>query len=759
MANTTAGARDIGEAVEVIKAMVADKGSFNVLTLSGNFTPFTTLAGELIDRGIVHCVVSTGSICTHTFSVERGQKMLKLPDPDATDDSWLYNRGGNRIFDTLELEESLNDGYSILNKITDAIDTDTLVTSADIMEKIGEYLNKKFPKAPNGLLHAAQRAGIPVIVPSFSDCEIGLDFHAQNLERRKEGKPELMFDLFGDVEKYYQLIKPSKAIGVIELGGGVPRNWAQQIGPFADILTEKGLEPKSLIIRIKYATRFCSAPATEGGLCLHGDTPIDTPRDLRKHPKGIPIRELVGKSGFPVYSYDQEQKRIVLSNVNAVFASGRKKLYKVKYSWTTGWHKKKRTTYTEEIVTSADHKFMMRDGTYKSASELKPADRLMPFNTCYRKSPSSPAAYRYILNVARPGRRVAEHKLVAEYFAQRAVAKGEHVHHDDHNPLNNSPENLVIMNSADHAKHHRITASAETRGKLKASLRKLYSEPEMRKEASARSRAFWDRLSEEEKEDLRAHRKEVSLRDEERSRRSEVSNKYWGELTPEQRHARLSNAHDGTRRRWAEMSAEERSAAVAGEKNGRFIPGLTEDIIREALSKSNGVAEGAARALGVSLKAVKNRMRAYGIKGTRCRGESNRRFVKGLTEDIIRAALLRNRMFIQKAARDIGVSDKVFYRRMEMYGITTKRGNNHYVESVEYWGEDETFDMTVDNTHNFAANSLILKNSGCSFSEGRSWGKFMQEAKGGKFAEVIGDYSLSFPLVCAAVFEGAEDKS
>ena len=46
----------------------------------------------------------------------------------------------------------------------------------------------------------------------------------------------------------------------------MPRNWGQQIGPFADILTEKGLEPKSLIIRIKYAVRMCSAPSTEGGL-------------------------------------------------------------------------------------------------------------------------------------------------------------------------------------------------------------------------------------------------------------------------------------------------------------------------------------------------------------------------------------------------------------------------------------------------------------------------------------------------------------
>jgi deoxyhypusine synthase len=265
MGETTAGARDLGKAVEVVKAMMDDKDCRVVLTLSGNATPFTTLIAELIDRGIVHMVVSTGSVVTHSFSVERGRPMFQIEDPDATDDNWFYNRGYNRIYDVVELEKSLNEGFDILSEITSGIHPGEKVTSADITARIGNYLNQHFPEV-NGLLHAAARKDVPIFIPSFSDCEIGLDFHVQNVLRRGKGKPEIYYDAFGDWESYSDLIRKAKNCGIITLGGGVPRNWAQQVGPYFDILTEYRAAPKSLLMRFRYAVRICTAPSAEGGL-------------------------------------------------------------------------------------------------------------------------------------------------------------------------------------------------------------------------------------------------------------------------------------------------------------------------------------------------------------------------------------------------------------------------------------------------------------------------------------------------------------
>lgn len=266
MGGTTAGGRDVGKALEVLQAMKADKKCFTVLTLSGNATPLSPLIADLIDAGLIHCIVSTGSIITHSFSVERGRPMFQVDDPEAVDDNWFYAKGYNRIYDCVELEDSLNEGFDILREITDSLDPDTLVTSADITQLLGARLNKDYPKV-NGLLHAAERNDVPIFIPSFSDSEVGLDFYAQNVLRQKDGKPTLMFDAFGDWERYANEIKQhTKSCGIITLGGGVPRNWSQQVGPSFDILTEYGAEPKSLIMRFKYAVRICDASGTNAGL-------------------------------------------------------------------------------------------------------------------------------------------------------------------------------------------------------------------------------------------------------------------------------------------------------------------------------------------------------------------------------------------------------------------------------------------------------------------------------------------------------------
>ncbi len=43
--------------------------------------------------------------------------------------------------------------------------------------------------------------------------------------------------------------------------------------------------------------------------------------------------------------------------------------------------------------------------------------------------------------------------------------------------------------------------------------------------------------------------------------------------------------------------------------------------------------------------------------------------------------------------------------------------------------------------------------SGCSYTEGVSWGKFVPEAEGGRFAEVFADATIAWPIVVRAVLE------
>ena len=43
--------------------------------------------------------------------------------------------------------------------------------------------------------------------------------------------------------------------------------------------------------------------------------------------------------------------------------------------------------------------------------------------------------------------------------------------------------------------------------------------------------------------------------------------------------------------------------------------------------------------------------------------------------------------------------------------------------------------------------------SGCSYSEGVSWGKFLPVSEGGRYAEIYADATLVWPLLIKAVLE------
>jgi deoxyhypusine synthase len=133
-----------------------------------------------------------------------------------------------------------------------------------ILEEIGEYLSKN--KKGRGILKSAFEKKIPVYIPAFTDSELGFDFAICNKRRRSKGKTPLQFDPFLDLETYADRVANAKYIGIFTIGGGVPRNWAQQVGPYLEVVSRRLGEGKKDPTRFKYGVRICPEPAHWGGL-------------------------------------------------------------------------------------------------------------------------------------------------------------------------------------------------------------------------------------------------------------------------------------------------------------------------------------------------------------------------------------------------------------------------------------------------------------------------------------------------------------
>lgn len=263
MRDMSFGARDVGEAADVLFEMVTDKDCFVVLTLSGAMTvaKMGLVICDLIDNGMVNAVVSTGALMAHGLVEAIGMSHFKY---EATmDDRELYYKGYDRVFDTIELEKSLGETEIIVESVLNGLGRDTILSSHLIHKKIGEYLEKNTDG--RGILKSAFQKDIPVFVPAFTDSEMGLAVGVYNRKARLKNEKLFTFDPFLDLEHFTETVKNKGRIGIFTIGGGVPRNWAQQVGPYLDIISHC-IEGDGASIRYRYGVRVCPEPPHLGGL-------------------------------------------------------------------------------------------------------------------------------------------------------------------------------------------------------------------------------------------------------------------------------------------------------------------------------------------------------------------------------------------------------------------------------------------------------------------------------------------------------------
>ena len=106
---------------------------------------------------------------------------------------------------------------------------------------------------------------MPVFVPAFTDSELGLDVALSNRMRESAGRHKLRFDPFEDLEHFASTLLRQKRLGIFTIGGGVPRNWSQQFGPFIE-LRHRRMGENVPLKRYHYGLRICPEPVYWGGL-------------------------------------------------------------------------------------------------------------------------------------------------------------------------------------------------------------------------------------------------------------------------------------------------------------------------------------------------------------------------------------------------------------------------------------------------------------------------------------------------------------
>lgn len=217
-------AGEFGRSVQAWQNMLDEDEITIFLGLAGAMIPagLREMMAHIVRQRMVDCIVSTGANLFHDLCEGLGVVHYK-GDPVA-DDSYLREKGIDRIFDVYVSEAGLQKGDRYVADFVKMLDPDKIYSSREIMALLGE----KMP--PNTLLGSAYRAGVPIFVPALCDSSIGIGM----VLARREGHP-LIVDQIKDVDEISQITEKSSQTGVIFVGGGVPKNFIQQTKVVADL--------------------------------------------------------------------------------------------------------------------------------------------------------------------------------------------------------------------------------------------------------------------------------------------------------------------------------------------------------------------------------------------------------------------------------------------------------------------------------------------------------------------------------------------
>ena len=243
-ASTGYNARQLGEAAKLYCKMIEEDATI-CLTVSGAMTPvgFGGLFKTLIERGFVDWIVSTGANVYHEEHFAWGLP-VKQGHFDV-DDMILYEKDIVRIRDVfIKGSLTLIAQDKIIEQMAKA-NFDTPFTTAEFSNVMGRYSKQKSKHPEKSFVVSAYDYDVPIYISTLKDSSLALDLVRLRLKNKI-----FNLDIVREIIEQAAIVYHAKKTGIIELGGGVPKNTAQQTGPTLDQILDFGHGGQNYIIQL-----------------------------------------------------------------------------------------------------------------------------------------------------------------------------------------------------------------------------------------------------------------------------------------------------------------------------------------------------------------------------------------------------------------------------------------------------------------------------------------------------------------------------
>lgn len=228
--------RDTGRAAEIFSTMLTDSRCSVWLTLAGS----TSAGGcmhvyrDMVALGMVDAIVATGaSIVDMDFFEALGFRHYQARE--TPDDRTLRSLYIDRIYDTYIDEEELQACDHTIYEIAQGLEARPY-SSREFIWEMGRWLAAGGARKEGSLIQTAYENNVPIFCPAFTDSSAGFGLVKHQVDRAKARQPYMTIDAIADFRELTDIKMAAGATGLFMVGGGVPKNFAQDTVVCAEIL-------------------------------------------------------------------------------------------------------------------------------------------------------------------------------------------------------------------------------------------------------------------------------------------------------------------------------------------------------------------------------------------------------------------------------------------------------------------------------------------------------------------------------------------
>ncbi len=297
-------ARDTARAADILNRMIADADCTIILCLAGS----TSAAGcmqvyvDMVRYNMVDAIVATGAtIVDMDFFEAIGFRHYR--GSATVDDKKLRELYIDRIYDTYIDEEQLQVCDETIKEIADGLEHRPY-SSREFIREMGRYLMTN-AKKKNSLVQTAYEHDVPVFCPAFSDSSAGF-----GLVKHQVDHPDshVSIDSVKDFRELTEIKLKSPVSGLFMVGGGVPKNFAQDTVVCAEVLGHS-------VDMHKYAVQITVADVRDGACssstlkeaCSWGK--VDTAYEQMVYAEATSVVPLIGSYAYHKRLWENRPQR------------------------------------------------------------------------------------------------------------------------------------------------------------------------------------------------------------------------------------------------------------------------------------------------------------------------------------------------------------------------------------------------------------------------------------------------------------------